>query len=137
MLNFILKLFRPTYYLELLKIQNDHEIEMSECKSCDILQRQLEIAQATIDRLISPKTEIIAPKEDDTELKPIPSGGKRFIPYAIRQQMADASDRKTLELMLAKRKEMADKPEDKVSEEKVNEDSEIEALERDVFDNVN
>lgn len=84
-----------------------------ECRSCEILQLELERVYREKELLLSKlliKDEPRAPvKEEETEFKPFaPSGGRRFIPSAVRQQMIDNEDNATLQLMQKRKREISE-----------------------------
>lgn len=76
--------------------------EPLECKACEALRYQLEIENARvnllIDRIGNVNRVSAPPIEEESEepLQPIQTSRRKFIPYAVRQQMADANDELTL-----------------------------------------
>lgn len=71
------------------------------CRSCDILEHQLEVERARVSQLLdklSGSKPIHDELEEEKELKPLQTG-RRFIPFAVRQQMMEAQDNKTLEVL--------------------------------------
>ena|ERR1043165_7987746 len=119
----------------------DRQRELSICKSCEILQLELERAHITIERLTAPKPVETAKEINEEEMKPVQTG-RKFIPFRVRQQMQDAADMKTLEILQARHKEMhtpspaptpAPAPEIAVTDEKVVDESEVEEMERDIL----
>lgn len=81
-----------------------------ECKTCEVLKEELAYTrrhnELLMDRLSKP-IEVIPKDEPLLEMQPIKSKG-RYIPHAVRQQMMESEDRKTLEIMQKKNKELAD-----------------------------
>lgn len=83
------------------------------CRTCEILQAELEsckrLNDTLLQRLIRPAIESVPPiieeEEPRKELKAL--SRPRFIPHAVREQMMMKEDSKALELMLAKKKEIA------------------------------
>lgn len=77
------------------------KVEEPRCRACEILERQLEVERARVDMLLnrvthSPATPNAPEYEGEEELKPIQTTRRKFIPYAIRQQMIDQNDEATL-----------------------------------------
>jgi hypothetical protein len=83
-------------------------LEDKPCSTCEVLQRELENErrekERLLDRLLMPKVET-QPAMEISEMKPLPTS-RKFIPHAVRQQMMDQEDRKSLELMQKKQKEI-------------------------------
>ena len=78
-----------------------------QCKSCEILQQQLEIERARFNILLSRLASAHTVKEElessePEEMRPIPTGKRKFVPFAVRQQMMEANDAKTLEVLKGK-----------------------------------
>lgn len=76
------------------------------CASCEMLQIQLEVERARVNHLLEKVTHVspsLAEISSDSheELKPIQSG-RKFVPFAVRQQMMEANDNKTLETLKEK-----------------------------------
>jgi len=96
-------------------------LEDKPCLTCEVLQRELENErrekERLLDRLLMPKVEM-QPAMETTDLKPLPTT-RKFIPHAVRQQMMDAEDRKSLELLKKKQKEIKEMgtPIEKLEEE--------------------
>jgi hypothetical protein len=71
------------------------------CRSCETLQYQLEIERARVNQLLN---QLAAPQVkaevpiDLSELKPIPTG-RKFVPFAVKQQMREEQDNRTLEVL--------------------------------------
>jgi len=89
---------------------NPHCEECSRCKSCEILERELEIERARFNLLLDKLNgtsrsvnEVI--ENDETELKPISTLRKR-VPFAVRQQMIEQNDMKTLHTLQDRWKEI-------------------------------
>lgn len=83
------------------------EIPEVRCRACDILERQLEVERARVDMLLNRVTNTVISStppelEEEEELKPIQTTRRKFIPYAIRQQMAEQNDIATLEKLMEK-----------------------------------
>jgi len=108
--------------------KKEFELELNECKSCEILQRELERAHATIERLTTSKVTEVS-NEPTEELKPIPVSGRRFVPSIVRQQMQDKLDQRTLDLLIAAKQ----RTEATISEEPPITDSKVEEMERDIL----
>lgn len=81
------------------------------CKSCETLRAELDHVRREknilLERLLNPKTDTPVSVNETTELKPI-KPQFRYIPHAVRQQMMENEDRKTLDIMQKKQKEIAD-----------------------------
>jgi hypothetical protein len=100
--NWLHRLFNPHCpSCELIDYQERERI--AECKSCETLKVQLELANRQIELLIktitnkNTITEVIT-HEDDVELKPLPTS-RKHIPFQVRQQMVEREDLKTLDLL--------------------------------------
>lgn len=94
---------------------NPHCIECREndrCKQCEILERQLEVERARQDILLSRLTngqvvnQVVESETEPSELKPLPMGRRRHIPYAVKQQMIEAEDEKGLKTLIDKYEEI-------------------------------
>jgi hypothetical protein len=86
-------------------------LEPEQCKTCEVLRVELDYArrqnEILLGRLLStPVREETPPVKEESIQAVGPSGGRRFIPHAVQQQMAAKEDAKSLELMIQKRKEM-------------------------------
>jgi len=93
------------------------------CRTCEVLERELERVQREkellLNQLLSPKAVSIPISVEPEELKPVPSGGRRFMPAIIRQQMIDASDKQTLQLMQKHKKDLKELNEQKTKVEEL------------------
>ena len=83
------------------------------CKTCETLRSELDFARRQneylLGRLLNPREETQPANEAATEFKPIaPSGGRRFIPHAVKQQLSEREDMKSLEIMQKKKRELAE-----------------------------
>ncbi len=86
-----------------------HCEQLEICKSCEVLERQLEIERARsnllLDRVagvnqVSQRTPPeLEDRETEEELKPIRTSRRKFLPFAQRQQMIDQQDLKTLDVL--------------------------------------
>ena len=139
---FFHRLFNPhcPHCLQEEHIRFVREQEIKVCKSCEILQLELERAHMTIERLTAPKPVEQVKEINEEEMKPVQTG-RKFIPFRVKQQMQDAADMKTLEILQARHREMhtPDSPapvpitEVKVTNETGTTDNEIEEMERDIL----
>ena len=72
----------------------------AECKNCDSYKQQIDMLtrqnQQLLDKLIQPEV-IIREAAPTKENKPVAT--TKYLPFAVRQQMLEESDRKTAELM--------------------------------------
>ena|SRR5688572_1810406 len=85
-------------------------IEEPICRTCEVLQRELETIRRERDTLLNkilnpPVPEL--PKMEETETKPVPLG-RRHIPYQIRQQLMQKNDEHSLKLMQDHKKKVAE-----------------------------
>lgn len=76
----------------------EERLESAVCKSCETLQRQLEIANHEKAQLLERLLE--KPAEPQTQTAPpINLKSPRTVPWAVRRQMLEAEDRRTAQLM--------------------------------------
>lgn len=79
------------------------------CKSCEVLERQLELerehVQILLNRIANPNPVQVQEDEPGEELKPLPRSGRKFIPFAVREELVRQNDEKTLEVLKANNKE--------------------------------
>lgn len=84
---------------------------LPDCKTCEILQRELAETKRERDKLLDKlfeKNESIAPVQVAVEeYKPIQTTRTRFMPAIVRQQIMDEQDQVTLKLMQEKRRELS------------------------------
>lgn len=114
----------------------EHKRDSNICKGCEIARIELDRAHETIRRLTTTKSEpsgkeIIESEQE--EIKPIPGGRRRFVPYAVRQQMQNAADEVTLRLMQNSKKEIEEAEIPKVSNELPIDTEKIAEMERDIL----
>lgn len=110
----------------------DMKQDQSICKACEIREIELSRAHDLINRLTTSKpTEAIIPPKEEEEIKPIVQG-RKFIPFAVRQQMQSMADQKTLELMQLAHARQNQVEEVKIEEVKIDE-TKINEMERDIL----
>lgn len=80
-----------------------------ECKTCQVLQRELDICrrekEILLGKLINKEEPVINQYKDEGEMKPLP-GSRRFMASAVRQQLIEKEDARTLEIMKKRTKEI-------------------------------
>lgn len=83
-------------------------LEPLPCATCEVLKESLAIERqfnkVLFDRLLEKGSAEPLVKEEEKELTPI---RPPFVPWRVRQQMLEAEDRKTAQLLAEKKKEMA------------------------------
>lgn len=92
-----------------------------ECKTCEVLKMELERAHRKNERLLEillRKDEPIPEPMQEEKQSPISiTGGRRFLPAVVRQQMIEREDRKTLEIMQQRKKELTQQTVEKLEKE--------------------
>ena|SRR5947207_2472086 len=87
MINFFHKLFNP----HCIHCKEEYD-ESKVCKSCEILQHQLEITNYEKQQLLnSLLAKPVEPTTNETENQPIKTG--RYIPWVIKKQSLESEDR--------------------------------------------
>lgn len=86
---------RRAHQLELLRLKNEHELEMKVCHSCETLKTQLEAQNILIRELTKKPEPIEIPIETHQPIRP------KHKPWSVVQQQLEREDRK----MAAKLKE--------------------------------
>lgn len=89
---------------ELLELRSEYR---KRCDTCDVLRVQLERAnyekEQLLKEILAPKT-ISEPVINETDLKPI--SPKTHIPWKVRQEALEATDRQKAKLLKDKAKEL-------------------------------
>lgn len=95
-------------------------LQLEECKTCVILDRELaEVKRERdklLEKLLNKNEPIPVAAVSVEEFKPISTTRNRFIPAAVRQQMMDREDQKTLQLIIDKKRELS---QPKITEERI------------------
>lgn len=82
------------------------------CATCEILKYELEVERARsnllLDKITGINRQVIQPEIEDepSDLKPLPIGRRKFVPFAVRQQMMEQNDLHTLKILQDKYAEL-------------------------------
>lgn len=74
------------------------------CEACEVLRAELDYVkrqnETLLNRILNPEPKIEQTITVPEEIKPVSaSGGRRFVPYAVRQQMMEREDEQSLKVM--------------------------------------
>ena len=82
------------------------------CASCEVLRGELERAhrenEILLNKILNPITETVVERVQENVSPVTMSGGRRFIPYSVKQQMIDENDKRTIQIMNDAKKKMKD-----------------------------